>query len=287
MSPRVVWLLPAVLVALMACTGCKSEDVECPWTYEPIKIDGQVSDWTNLPKIYFKKYGASIGVCNDANNLYLLFRFNNHEWLPLLSNGGFTIWLDKTAKNKKDFGIRYFGKLPIDSSLIGRMHNRPLSGSESGSRRNLPPRPERTREEIIVLNDKNQLNSIPPDGSYGVFACVGNESGIFSYEFSIPLPNTDPLKYAIGAEPGHKINLGFEITGMERGDFESPRGERGGSMGGGGGGMPPGGGMGPGGGMPPGGGRGPGMGGGPGPMEQMAKGEKIWVKTTLALPPTQ
>jgi hypothetical protein len=284
MLPSVKKILPVTLVTLTMFTGCKSENLECPWTKEPIKIDGQAADWTNLPKLYFKDYGASIGVCNDADNLYVLFRFNNHQWLPLLRNGGLTIWLDKTAKDKKDFGIRYFGKLPFDSTQISRWHHR-RPGMESNPEGNMPPRLERTIEEIIVLNGKNQINSISPDGSYGVYASIGQEEGIFSYEFAIPIRNLDPLKYNIGSEPGRKVSLGFEITGMDRGDFESPRGERGDAMGGGGGGMPPEGGMPPGGGMGPSGGMGPGMGRRQGPMTPMTEGEKIWVKTTLTLPP--
>ena len=262
------------LISLILIIGCKGEKLDCQWTNQPIEVDGLMTDWADLPKMYFEKVGASVGLSNDVDNLYIVFRFNNHKWLPLLSRSGLTIWLDPLAKKKQDFGIRYFAILPVNSTPIEKMREQP-SEKTSGQRPNLPQMHRRAVEEIIVFSDGKQLNSIPPNGSYGIAACTGNEGGIYTYELSIPLPDDDPLKYAIGANPGQDISIGFEITGMVRSDFQQMRSSKGGMSGR----MPPGGGKGAG------GGRGGGMGGQIPTMHQMPQGEKFWIKTTLTQKP--
>jgi hypothetical protein len=113
-----------------------------------------------------------------------------------------------------------------------------------------------------VLDEGKQLNSVPPNGSFGIAASKGNEGGIYTYELSIPLADDDPLKYAIGTAPGQDISLGFDIAGMGGGNSPPMQGDKE-EIGGG---------------MPPGGGRG----GGRPEMPQMTQGMKIWISTTLA-----
>jgi hypothetical protein len=273
-SPAMRTILPSLLIAAILYTGCNQTEVQCHWATSPLQVDGQMEDWTNLPKTYFEDLGASLGISNDTHNLYILFRFQNRQWLPLLHQNGLTIWLDKTAEKKKDFGIRYFAKLPLDSTRIRQTQNPQWSGPASRRPPNMQQIEQRAVEEIIILNDDLQLNSIPPDGSYGINASFGIIEGISTYELSVPLPKTDPLKYAIGTQPGQKISLGVEIAAVEPGGLDQMPGGRSG-------GMPPSGGI------PPGGKIGPGMGGGKPPTPQMPKGEKLWVKTTLAKPPAQ
>jgi hypothetical protein len=256
-------LLP--LLALILIIGCKGERIDSHWTNKPIEVDGLISDWTDLPKRYFEKVGASVGLSNDADNLYILFRFNNHEWLPLLSQGGLTLWLDPLAKKREDFGIRYFAILPTDTARFRNMPERPPVQT-SGKRLNMPKIQKRVMEEVIVLNEGKQLNSVPPNGSFGIAASKGNEDGIYTYELSISLADEDPLKYAIGTAPGQEISLGFEIAGMSGGDSPPMQGDRGGMSGR----------------MPPGSGKnGHRMGQRP-LMPSMPEGVKFWVKTTLA-----
>ena len=265
-------LLQIILFTVVAFVGCKSQQIQSHWTEQPIQIDGQIADWTNLPKTYFEDAGTALGISNDNEHLYLYVRLS-HQWIPLLNRNGVIIWLDPSAKKKSDFGIRYFGKVPIDS----------ISGERSPDHgKHLKSMQHISFEHMVAIDNSNKLEkTIPHNGSKGPSASMGIVDGLYSYEFSIPLSNLNNDWYAVNADPGQEISLGFEIPGIDRNELHGSRGDKGPGMGGRSG-MPPGGGMGPGMG---GGGRPPGMGAKRTQMQQMSEGNKLWVKTTLALPP--
>jgi hypothetical protein len=261
--------------------SCKTQEVKTYWSAEPVQIDGEMTEWVGKPTIYYEETGVQLGLRNDNQNLYILFRFNNQEWARLIRMGGVTLWLDNSGKKKKDFGIRYAG----GPSLLDMRK----SGVEGvgGFWDNLTPeqqerlmqRQESMAEQLIVIyNKSNQEIPIPANGSSGPAVSFDFPQGIYTYKFKIPLQKSEVFDYAIGAQPGQEISLGLEWGELKMGDREKRMKQMGeGGM------RPPGGGMGgrpPGGGGPPGGGRsGPGM--------KKPEKQEIWIKTKLALPPTE
>ncbi len=254
------------------------------WTDTPLTIDGLNTDWGNLPRTYFKDEGVSLGLANSADNLYIMIQFRDLKILRAASKRGFTVWLDKTGKENRDFGLRYICNPPIDSTLMNsRMdsYNDPHSRMDAKQASN-----RRVIEQIIVLNNPEKPGvSISPDGSEGVSAKLDNTNGVYVYEFGIPLQASDSVPYAIDTELGEAISIGFEYGGMDREKMEQMRQQ---SQGGGEGMMPGGGGRSgggrSGGGMKGGGGRGGASGNPKAGMKSVDEGEKIWIKTTLAMP---
>ena len=90
-------------------TGCKTQEVQTNWSSAPVKVDGKMDDWANTPMLYFEESGVQLGLRNDSENLYILFRFNNEAWTQAIRMGGLTIWFDNSGKKKKGQGIRYTG----------------------------------------------------------------------------------------------------------------------------------------------------------------------------------
>jgi hypothetical protein len=281
LSTKVFLLLTLLIPTLLA--GCKTNQVQTSWSTAPVKIDGEMNDWANTPTVYFEESGVQLGLRNDSENLYILFRFGNQAWARAISMGGLTLWLDNSGKNKKDFGIRYTG----GPSLSDLQKMRP--SSEGGFRETLTPEQQQRLEEmekakadqITVINKKgDQEITLPADGSKGPAGSFASPQETYTYEFSIPLRKSDVSHYGIGAQPGQTISLGLEWGGMSESDRRRMREETGGGMMGGGppggGGMPPGGE----GGMSPGGGRG-------GPGMQSPEKQELWVKTKLSLPSTE
>ncbi len=278
MRMQIVIFLAFAGIILIA--GCQTQEVETRWSAEPVKVDGEITEWNNMPMNYFEESGVGLGLCNDTEKLYILFRFNNSQWVRAIRRGGLTLWLDNSGKKKKDFGIRYTGG-PSLSDL------QKMGGSgEGGFRESLTPeqqqrladREKAMADQITFINKKsNREITLKADGSGGPAVCFDSLEGIYAYEFSIPLQKGDAFDCAIGAKPGQTICLGLEWGGM--GDRQRMRWGEGSGMGappGGGGSMPPGGGgMG---GGPPGGGRG-------GARMQQPEKQEIWVKTKLSLPP--
>jgi hypothetical protein len=276
-------LLLLTLAGLVLFAGCKTQKVETYWAAETVKIDGEMTEWASTSTSYFEEVGVQLGLCNDTQNLYVLFRFTNQDWARAIRMGGVTLWLDNSGKKKKDLGIRYTGG-PSISDL-----QKPGMSGEGGFRESLTPEQEQRLQEmeknmadqITVIDKKsNQEITLSADGSGGPAVCFASPQGTYTYEFSIPLKKGDVFDFGFGAEPGQTICLGLEWGGMGEMDREKMK-KMGGGPPGGMGGMPPGG-MG---GGPP-GGMGGGRGGGPGGRPGMQKSEEqeLWVKTQLASP---
>lgn len=267
---KAILLLPA-LVGLILVTGCNTQEVQTHWAAEPVKVDGEMTEWAGGSTAYFEDLGVQLGLSNDSQNLYVLFRFGNQAWARAIRMGGVTLWLDGTGKKKKDFGVRYTGGPPLpDFQKRGDF-------GEGGFQEALTPEQKQrlfdmeldTVGQITIIDKKsNQEMTIHPDGSGGPAVCFASPQGTYTYEFSIPLEKSDVFSYAIGAQPGQVICLGLEWGGMGEAVREQMKEMSGG---------PPGGGMG---GPPPGGMRGVrGM--------QPPEEQELWVKTQLALPSTE
>jgi hypothetical protein len=272
---RAVLLLSA-LVGLILVTGCNTQEVQTHWAAEPVKVDGEMTEWAGGSTAYFEDLGVQLGLSNDSQNLYVLFRFSNQAWARAIRRGGVTLWLDGTGKKKKDFGVRYTGGPSFPDFQKMR------DSGEGGFQEALTPEQKQrlfnmeqdTIGQITVIDKKsNQEIIVPPDGSGGPAVRFASPQGTYTYEFSIPLEKSDVFSYALGAQPGQVISLGLVWGGMGE-EFRERREERGSG--------PPGGGMS---GPPPGG-----MGGGPrggrdgGHSMQPPEEQELWVKTQLALP---
>jgi hypothetical protein len=275
-------LLLLTFVGLILSTTCKTQKVQTHWSAEPVKVDGEMTEWPSGSTVYFEDSGVQLGLRNDNQNLYVLFRFSNQAWARAIRRGGLTLWWDNSGKNKKDFGIRYAGGPSISEMQRGEMPNR------GGFWDSLTPEQQQritdmqtaSANQIIVINKKSdQEIAISADGSSGPAVSFGSPQGTYTYEFSIPLQKSDVSRYGIGAQPGQTICLGLEWGGMSESNRERMREESGGGEGGGGrGGM---------GGGRHGGGRG-GMGGGRGGFGmQASEKQEMWVKTQLASPPAR
>ena len=273
-------LLLFTLSSLCLLVGCGTQKVEIHWSAEPMQIDGEMTEWGGMPTSYFEDSGVQLGLCNDSENLYILFPFSNQTWARAIRMGGVTLWLDNSGKKNKDFGIRYTGG-PSPSEM-----QKPGMAGEGGFQDNLTPeqkeRLKKQQESMadqikIIYKKSGQEISIPANDSSGPAASFASVQSIYSYEFRLPLQKSGAFDYGIGAQPGQTISLGLEWGDIEMGDRQSMRQQGGGGMG-----MPPGGG-------PPGGG---GMGGRPpsgpgGPGMQKPEKQELWVKTQLASPPAK
>jgi hypothetical protein len=272
-------LLLLILAGLILLAGCGTQEVQTRWSAEPVKVDGEMTEWPSGSTVYFEDPGVQLGLCNDNENLYILFRFSNQAWARAIRMGGVTLWLDNSGKKKKDFGIRYTG----GPSLSELQKMRP--SGEGGFRETLTPEQQQrlaemekaTADQITLIDKKsNQEIAMRADDSGGPAVSFASPQGIYTYEFSIPLQKSDIFAYGIGVQPGQAISLGLEWGGISESNRQRTMHEGGGGMRGGppggGGGMPPGG--------PPGGGRG-------GPGMQAPEKQEMWVKTQLASPPAE
>lgn len=276
-------LLSLVVVGSIFLGGCKTQEVSSHWSAQPVQVDGQMTDWAGIPTTYFEDSAVQLGLCNDSDRLYVIFRYNNQTWARLIRMGGLTLWLNNSGKKKKDFGIRYTG-----GPSLSEMQGQGMAG-EGGFWESLTPEQKKRlqqrkamTDQITVVGKKDQPEvALPVDGFRGLAVASADLKGVYTYEFSIPLKKIDLASYGLDAQPGQPICLGLE-WGLSEEDRQRMMKEMGGG--------PPGGGRGGmGGGLPGGGGGGMGGRGGPGggSRPQMPGKQEIWVKTVLATSPAE
>lgn len=253
---------------LIVQSGCKKE-VEIPGhrLEGHIIADGDRTEWNNVPVTYFDKQDIALGICNNDHNLFIFFSFKDSKYARTIRMNGLKIWLDATGEKKKEFGLIYRGgpspaELPQTSGdrFFERLDEKQSQESASD-----------TATRFAVIRDEKDLgSSIPAEGGRGPAAgYASTPGGIYTYEFSIPLKESDIESVGIGAGFDKAVSIGFEWSGFGRNaprrmpdDFEGR----------------PGGGMRPPGSIPGTGGQ-P---GGPGRIPNIPEKQEIWIKTTLA-----
>ncbi len=265
------WLIGAMVIALLPAYGCKGDqELACSRTDGLIKVDGLMADWEELPTTFFEDQGVVLGLSNDDDNLYIIFRFRHEKWARTIRTSGLTLWLDSQGKKSKDFQLKYRGGprmsdlMPHDNSMSEKMKERMVKMDTA-----------LTDELSCAVKDRIVEMPIQLDGSNGPSVAFDTDHGFFVYEFKIPLKESVIRYYGIGAEDGARITIGANWGKMEMGDMRGTKS---------GGGMP--GGMG--------GGRGGGKGGGRsgggtpgGQRPEMPEEQEVWIKTTLAVATTE
>ena len=270
------FLFATILVFVMV-HGCKNLKMQNQWADDPITIDGNYSDWDDNSLQYFEENNTMMGSMNDADNLYIMFRFNDQTLARKIQMFGVTIWLDEKGKKKKDYGIRYAGSVALSAGL------RPeVSSSEKLQRLGKMQQMSKSRPEpgTITIISRGEDTNLPENNPQGPSAASASQKGTFCYEFRITLP--------LNRESGEETSLGMEVGGIDPEDLPEMRGQTGGMRGGGGrrgGEMMGGRGGRMGGGMRGGGGPRP-MGGDRQLMRKMFEKQEMWVKVLLAENPS-
>src|SRR5262245_8252449 len=239
-----------------------------------IAVDGRFDDWTgNLEPLGGNP--ESIQILNDGEFLYLRLTASEAGARRQIMRQGLTVWFDSGGGTKKKLGIRYPVIEPGESG-VGGYEGR---GHQSGGAQSTEPAAPADRVDILGPG-KDDARSLTREHSSCVDVAIRSEEGTLQYELKVPLAKTADHPYAIEAEPGKAIGIGFETGKAEQSSY----GRGGGGYGGGGGGYG-GGGMGGGhrGGM---GGHGGGGGGGHRGGEQggyqQSKPLKAWATVTIA-----
>ena len=279
------------LLLLAAFMEGKDLQVASAWAPAPAKVDGTAATWSELLKP-LGDVPMVIGVQNDADFLYLCLKTSDLKLKKQLAMSGLTVWANGTGKTERGFGVRFpIGRGPRGMQAEGGQSAPPPAGEGSETGAGRAP----SEFELIGPTAEDRLR-VKSGGDESVAAALGDDTGVTVLELRIPLKPSDAHPLAIGAGPGTVIALGLET---EKPKAKEGKGEEGGGAPGGEpGGGSPGGGRGGSGGF--GGGRGGGYGGGfggghhgrgggmgEGATREMPSPIKIWLRVTLATPPTQ
>ncbi|MGB8951251.1 MAG: hypothetical protein WCC06_01100 [Candidatus Aminicenantales bacterium] len=255
-----------ILLVILWAAGCsafKTYLTESRLPNRPIVIDGKSDEWRSA--LYFVEEGKiSFGFFNDQNYLYVCLVAAGNMMRAQIMMRGLTVWFDPQGGKKKAFGIKY---------PLGRSPREPVMLPEEFQEEEvLEDSPEKSFDELeIIPSEKGDPQKMTLAEARGIEIKAVPSSGLLVYELKIPLLQTEQTSFAVGAQPGKTIGVGFETGKFNPGQL---RGRRPGGMPGGGG-MPP---MG----RPMGGRQGRGGMGGFGRGPEMLKGLKIWILVQLS-----
>jgi hypothetical protein len=184
--------------------------MQSQWKDRFINVDGSPRDWGEPPMAYFKQANMSLGVMNDSNYLYLLLNFIDQPSTKFMQRN-VAIWLDKTGKNKKNFGVRYHGHARFTQENI-----------TSDSIENIMPAPDEFHNRMSVICKKDTMVLKTTGDKLGYEVVTSYEPGFYCHEVRIPIGQIDSVPYIFDAPSGKTFSIGFEL-GMNSDEMRNMR----------------------------------------------------------------
>lgn len=199
-------------LAAGACAGGMTEIASRPIA-EPINVDANQREWWgSLTEI---GSDLSIGIRNDADDLYLSLMTSDRELVDQMMFQGLVVWFDPGGQKAESFGVRF----PLGVMADGRPGS---LGAGGGPTAGAPPEGLRPGELDPATRDRMYERSlaggnllVAPGDTIRITDEMGiafegrAEYGGFTYELRVPLRTGPGRPYAIGAEPGQTIAIGF------------------------------------------------------------------------------
>jgi uncharacterized membrane protein YgcG len=237
---RSAWhgLLACVVTVIFAALldGCAGAvQVASRWDDNPIRIDGDSSDWTDST-VFVQKDDFRLGVMNDDKYLYVCLMSNLPNLGRQVMFRGMTIWFDPNGGEKKTVGIRYpigMGGMGMPVRAEGGEGNQGDQGDRDRSRFDPETSPALSEFEYLgpSENDRQRVSKLE---AQGVEVQLKSTQDRFVYELKIPLVYSSQHPYSLETRPGSAIGIGVESNAPQRSQF-AQRGEGSGRGGVGGG----------------------------------------------------
>lgn len=211
----------AVGIGAAACKTFNTYSADSRPVSRPITVDGKTDDWQGDLYVVPNER-LSIGFLNDQEHLYVCLLSSDSTIRSQIMGQGFTVWFDPKGGKEKAFGIRYpLGSPAAQLPRTGDMKEPPPAE---------PPASALDQFEV-VKSEKEPAQRMDFSQAKGLELKVASSTGLIVYEMKIPLAASADSLVAAGAAPGKTIGIGFETGKVDISKI--PRGERGGTPGGG------------------------------------------------------
>jgi hypothetical protein len=193
----------------------KKEIIASKWVDFPLTVDGSNDEW-NIDVLNFeKKVDVNYAFRNDAENLYVLFIFNDPKYLSSIDATGMTIWFNTEGKKKKNYGLTFIKKQVSSDAFISILEQQKGTLSEE-EKNNIRANPRYFLHNIKVVGKEIESSSQQADSeevNVALFRSMRQENTVM-YEFAVPLNRVTEQAHGIGTEPGRILKIGFEWGGL-------------------------------------------------------------------------
>ena len=200
--------------SILISSGCSGQlKLDSHWRDRDVVVDGQQNEWHDR-MTFVEKQNVSIGVFNDSEFLYLSLVTNNQAVRRQMIGLGFTLWLDPAGGNKKTFGIHYpLGRFGNGAIMPG---GPPADGDEMPSDVPKPDFEKALQEFELIGPGKDERQRFPLTGAKGIVMEIEISNEALIYEIKIPLNQSEEYPYAIQAQSGKAVGVGFETAELDR-----------------------------------------------------------------------
>lgn len=207
--------IAALAIAGMLCvnTAAAEETVLSVWTGEPVRIDANIDQWVGQP--FYKEESVNLDYAfrNDDKNLYILFIFQDPQFLSSIEFSGVKIFYNLDGRKRKNTGVHFTRKQVPAEELIARMEKEGDVLTEQ-QKAEMMARQTFILYDGEVLSPKRQVSLGQKDDSQPPnFRFARGTEKSFVFEFRIPLSRSEQPA-GIGVLPGQNLTLGFEWGGM-------------------------------------------------------------------------
>jgi hypothetical protein len=212
---KIVVVIICSLLSVTFHVSAKEKIIKSVWTDTPLKIDGVMNEWKDDALNVEDKVKVDLAFKNNADFLYVFFKFNDKKFLSTIEHTGITVWINTQGKKRKDLGIRFTKKQISADEYIAMLEKRqgPL-GAEKKEQLRQSASYVISQAEIVdkkgdPLDQDTQNKSIG-----GTTYNVSVQEGSVFYEFRLAFKNLPETILAKAASPGELLKIGFEWGGL-------------------------------------------------------------------------
>jgi len=208
-------LITLVMIITLCSTAMAKDPYKSLWNTAQMAVDGTDFDWQDAFPAFEKKVQVEYAFKNDANFLYVLFKFKEpKKFMSTISWTGMTVYLDPNGKKKKDYFINFRKKQITAEEFIANLEAQQGQLSQEDKDK-IRANEFYVDHDIQVSNKKAKSQSL--DGVEGivpaVFRANQTQDDMYIWEIAIPLARPADMAPGIGAAPGQQIKVGFHWGG--------------------------------------------------------------------------
>lgn len=211
-----------VILAFCSLGIAKDKVVQSQWTATPPTIDGSNSDWEGGTLTLYKKVQVDYAFRNDADNLYVIFIFNEprkilskQSVMSTIRDSGITLWFNTDGKKKKNYGIRFAIKTVSADNYIQIVERMMGETMPEEKRQQIKAKESYQIFHNEVIDKEGEAPAITSGPTAPAFGTSGGREQVI-YEFKVPLKKDETHPVGIGAQPGGSLTIGFEWGGTTK-----------------------------------------------------------------------
>ncbi len=205
-------------VVLALCSpGISAEKfVQSQWAATAPNIDGSNSDWEGGTLTLNKKTQVDYAFRNDADNLYVIFIFNDpRQFMSTIRDSGIVLWLNTDGKKKKNYGIKFAIKTVSADNYIQIVEEMLGESMPEEKKKQIKAKESYQIFHNEVIDKEGNAPIIASGPAAPAFNTIGGRETVV-YEFKVPLKKDESHPVGIGAQPGGSLTIGFEWGGTTK-----------------------------------------------------------------------